>query len=128
MLLCADPPPLARVCLQDFTRDVMKIDAIPSKKLDTIKVRHMRVVEQLTQYRLLLLLLLCIRTCLTVVLFQRQHGQLRPCRLADGVLMCCTPLILLVGLAFCPARVSPPAAVLMFVRVGVVDVCQDQVL
>jgi hypothetical protein len=42
MLLCADPPPLARVCLQDFTRDVMKIDAIPSKKLDTIKVRHMR--------------------------------------------------------------------------------------
>lgn len=25
--------------LQDFARDVMKIDAIPSKKLDTIKVR-----------------------------------------------------------------------------------------
>lgn len=107
MLLCADPPPLARVCLQDFTRDVMKIDAIPSKKLDTIKVRHMRVVERLTQCRLLLLLLLCIITCLIVVLFQRQHGQLRTCRLADGVLVCCTtPTLLVAGLLPC-MRLTP---------------------
>jgi len=37
MLLC-----VCVAMLQDFARDVMKIDAIPSKKLDTIKVREPR--------------------------------------------------------------------------------------
>jgi nucleosome binding factor SPN SPT16 subunit len=31
------PSPSLPSCLQDFSRDVLRIDAIPTKKLDTIR-------------------------------------------------------------------------------------------